>query len=61
LHARSVWSARPEKVEAISNLPDEPKIRVDRQKMRRVFINLIKNAVDAMPNGSKITLDCRSH
>lgn len=28
-----------------------PKVRLDRQQIRQVFFNLIKNAVDAMPGG----------
>src|SRR5208283_2876865 len=31
----------------------------DSDKIKRVFINLIKNAVDAMPNGGKITIDSK--
>ena len=38
-------------------LPDELHLKVDSDKIKRVFINLIKNAVDAMPNGGKITID----
>ncbi|MEM2108325.1 MAG: hypothetical protein QXL10_03470 [Candidatus Bathyarchaeia archaeon] len=33
-----------------------PKIKVDIDKMKRVFINLIRNAIDAMPNGKKLTI-----
>ena len=35
---------------------DEPKIRVDTAKIRRVFVNLIEDAVDAMPDGGKLTI-----
>jgi len=42
---------------SVSNLTsDEPKIRVDAAKIRRVFSNLIENAVDSMPNGGKLTI-----
>jgi PAS domain S-box-containing protein len=41
----------------ISNLTqDTPKIKVDAEKMKRVFVNIIKNAVDAMPKGGKLTI-----
>ncbi|MCK5671417.1 PAS domain S-box protein, partial [Candidatus Bathyarchaeota archaeon] len=40
--------------ETINNTKD--KVRVDRSKMLRVISNLIKNAVEAMPNGGKISL-----
>jgi PAS domain S-box-containing protein len=35
---------------------DETKIRVDTTKIRRVFVNLIEDAVDAMPEGGKLTI-----
>jgi PAS domain S-box-containing protein len=34
----------------------DPKIRVDVEKMRRVFINIAKNAFDAMPNGGEFVV-----
>ena len=47
----------PEKVEVQNLLNEEPTVKVDADKIKRVFINLIKNAVDAMPNGGKVTID----
>jgi len=35
---------------------DNPKVIVDSKRMKRVFTNLIKNAIDAMPEGGKITI-----
>jgi len=46
----------PEKIEVQDQLSDEPTVNVDADKIKRIFINLIKNAVDAMPNGGKITV-----
>ena len=46
----------PEKIKIITHLTDEPTVTVDPDKIKRVFINLIKNAIDAMPNGGKITI-----
>jgi len=34
----------------------EPRINVDVQKMKRVFVNIIKNSIDAMPEGGKLTI-----
>ena len=50
----------PEKVQVVRNLSDNRKIWVDENKLERVFVNLITNAVDAMSNGGKITIDSRN-
>jgi PAS domain S-box-containing protein len=49
----------PAKVEILNLIPDEQHLNVDPDKIERVFINLIKNAIDAMPNGGKITIDSK--
>jgi PAS domain S-box-containing protein len=36
--------------------PDTPTIYADRQKLRQVFLNLLTNAADAMPEGGTLTL-----
>jgi PAS domain S-box-containing protein len=46
----------PEKVEILNDVPEELHLRVDSDKIKRVFINLVKNAIDAMPNGGKLTI-----
>lgn len=46
----------PENIKILNRLNDEPTLNVDPDKIKRVFINLIKNAVDAMPKGGKITI-----
>jgi PAS domain S-box-containing protein len=38
---------------------DQPTLRVDPDRMRRVFINLIENAVDAMPQGGTLTVSSK--
>jgi two-component system sensor kinase FixL len=49
----------PEKVKIINNISDELSVRIDQNKMERVFINLVKNAIDAMPNGGTLTINCK--
>jgi signal transduction histidine kinase len=49
----------PEAVKIINEIPNNLNIRVDQNKVERVFINLIKNAIDAMPNGGTITIKCK--
>ncbi len=46
----------PSNIKVINKLEEEPVLRVDQDKIKRVFINLIKNAVDAMPNGGTVTI-----
>src|SRR5208337_1924113 len=38
---------------------DQPTLRVDLDRMRRVFINLIENAIDAMPQGGTLTISSK--
>ncbi len=46
----------PENV-VIKNLTlDTPTLQIDEAKMQRVFLNLISNAIDAMPKGGELTI-----
>jgi signal transduction histidine kinase len=49
----------PENVKVINTVSEEPTFRIDKNKIERVFINLVKNAIEAMPNGGTITLNCK--
>jgi PAS domain S-box-containing protein len=49
----------PKNVQVANLTRDEPKINVDTDKMKRVFVNIVKNAVDAMPKGGKLTIESR--
>ncbi len=46
----------PRSVRVVDLTESEPKLRVDVDKLKRVFVNLIKNAVDAMPEGGTLTI-----
>jgi signal transduction histidine kinase/putative methionine-R-sulfoxide reductase with GAF domain len=46
----------PEKIEIIDLTEKKTKMKVDADKMKRVFVNIIKNAVDAMPKGGILTI-----
>ena len=48
----------PDRIQIVNHVLEETWVRVDTDKMMRVFINLIKNAIDAMPE--KGTLEIRS-
>jgi PAS domain S-box-containing protein len=49
----------PKNVRVSDLTRDQPKMSVDTGKMKRVFMNIIKNAVDAMPKGGKLTIESR--
>jgi signal transduction histidine kinase len=48
----------PRKIVVADKTTDDP-IIVDEKKMKRVFVNIIKNAVAAMPKGGKLTISSR--
>jgi PAS domain S-box-containing protein len=61
LLAEVVAVARPQmeraKVEAETHLPgDVPPVHVDRQLLKQAVLNLMLNAVEAMPDGGRLTL-----
>jgi signal transduction histidine kinase len=42
------------------DLPGEgPTLYVDATKMRQVFLHLVKNGIEAMPNGGTLKVSCR--
>ncbi len=47
---------KPENVQVKVNVDENSRVMVDADKINRVFINLIKNAFDAMPNGGTLTI-----
>jgi PAS domain S-box-containing protein len=47
----------PANVHLVDKTHREPTLRVDSAKMQRVFLNLINNALDAMPNGGKLLVE----
>lgn len=49
----------PSSITLITEADDNVKITVDQDKMKRVFINLIKNAIEAMPKGGTLTITGR--
>ena len=45
------------KIEIVNCLKETRNLKVDFDKIKSVFINLIKNAIDAMPTVGKLTID----
>jgi PAS domain S-box-containing protein len=49
----------PVNIEIENSLKDDCIVELDADKIKRVFLNLLKNAIDAMPNGGKIAITSR--
>jgi PAS domain S-box-containing protein len=49
----------PDNIRMIENTETTPNIFVDRDRIRRVIVNLVTNAFDAMPNGGILTISSR--
>ncbi|MCZ2855854.1 MAG: GAF domain-containing protein [Candidatus Bathyarchaeota archaeon] len=50
----------PENIRILDLTEDEPKIKVDVEKMKRVFANIIRNAIDSMPEGGILTITSKT-
>jgi signal transduction histidine kinase len=50
----------PEKIVLIDETSNQPMVLADVDSMKRVFGNIISNAVDAMPNGGKLRINCQA-
>jgi PAS domain S-box-containing protein len=48
----------PKRIEVADETTEDPMI-VDKEKLKRVFVNIIKNAIAAMPKGGKLTISSR--
>lgn len=46
----------PKRVRVVNSTKNQPPMKLDVEKMRRVFLNLTLNAVDAMPKGGTLTI-----
>ncbi len=46
----------PDNINVADLTPNELVINIDPARIKRVFLNLIRNAIDAMPNGGKLTI-----
>jgi signal transduction histidine kinase len=50
----------PSNIKLVDNCADTPKVMLDVGKISRVFVNLITNAFDAMPNGGTLTITAKN-
>jgi len=49
----------PTKVAVVLNIPEDLLITADKQRMQQAFLNLIKNAIEAVPEEGKVTVTAR--
>jgi signal transduction histidine kinase len=62
--ARSVRACQPAaevaRVTLVNNIQDDlPKIKIDRRRLSKVFVNLIENAIQHSPSGGTVTIEAR--
>lgn len=50
----------PPNIQVIDSTKPEPKIEVDTEKMKRVFVNITRNAFDAMPESGKLLITSKN-
>lgn len=46
----------PKNVQILDETCTKPRMKTDVERMRRVFVNLLKNAIDAMPKGGRLVV-----
>jgi len=49
----------PPNITVVDETSNKPTLIVDSDRIERVFVGIIKNAYDAMPDGGKLTVSCR--
>jgi signal transduction histidine kinase len=47
----------PENIRVVNHAREQHEIEVDVDKIKRALLNLIRNAIDAMPNGGTLTIE----
>jgi PAS domain S-box-containing protein len=52
-------TAIPNNIQVVTGFDETPQMLLDREQIRRVLLNIIQNAVQAMPEGGRITLRIR--
>jgi signal transduction histidine kinase len=50
----------PERIKIIDATEDKPKIKADGEKMKKAFVNIITNAIDAMPDSGTLTVTSKA-
>jgi len=58
---RFVKGQMPKNVTITLNMPDDLSIIADKQRIQQAFLNIIKNAIEAVPGEGAISIDARKH
>lgn len=58
---RFVKGQMPKNVTITLNVPDDISITADKQRIQQAFLNLIKNAIEAVTGNGAISVDARKH
>jgi len=61
LRTAAIDSLIPENIELVMKLSEMPQMLLDQEQLRRVFLNIILNAIQAMPEGGKMTIQTSRH
>ncbi len=51
----------PPKVELVIEIPEDITVEADPQQLKQVFLNLIKNSIEAMDGEGRITISAKTH
>jgi PAS domain S-box-containing protein len=49
----------PKRVRLVNLTENKPRMKADIEKLQRAFVNIVKNAVDAMPKSGTLTIECK--
>ncbi len=58
---RLIHGDLPTKVEVVSDISEDAWVFVDKQKIQQAFLNIIKNAADAIPEEGKVSIHAQKH
>ncbi|NIP43623.1 MAG: hypothetical protein GWO41_13685 [candidate division Zixibacteria bacterium] len=59
-HKQLKYQARDSNIEIKTDFDEAPAIKADPDKLRQVFLNILLNSFQAMPQGGKIEIKCTS-
>jgi signal transduction histidine kinase len=52
--------AVPANIEVVNQTLPQPRLKIDSARVERVFVSILKNAFDAMPDGGKLAIESKA-